>query len=103
MTHYIHYRGSTRQLCALWHDMPGKVICRGKGKGPHNVLLETKIGREVDMKRWFEATCYINGSRKSTKVRVMADDREQAVQFVYCKLYSDRKNKEFKIANVREA
>lgn len=55
------------------------------------------------MKRWFEATCYINGSRKSTKVRVMADDRDQAAEFVYCKLYSDRKNKEFKIANVREA
>ena len=27
--------------------MPGKVICRGKGKGPHNVLLETKMGRVV--------------------------------------------------------
>lgn len=47
MDRYIHYRGKTGNLCATWQGQPGQVICRGKGKGPHNVLLETKIGRVV--------------------------------------------------------
>lgn len=46
-THYINYRGRTIELCSAWQGQPGRVICRGKGKGPHNVLLETKIGRVV--------------------------------------------------------
>ncbi|NLW90024.1 MAG: hypothetical protein GXY34_00265 [Syntrophomonadaceae bacterium] len=47
MTHYILYRGRTAELNATWQGIPGRVICRGKGKGPHNVLIETKIGRVV--------------------------------------------------------
>jgi ribosomal protein L20A (L18A) len=53
-------------------------------------------------KRWYEATCYTNNSPKSQKIQVMAIDKEQALDYVYCQLWSDRKNKQFKITSIKE-
>lgn len=47
MTHYIYYRGRTAELNTQWQNVPGRVVCRGRGKGPRNVLIETAQGLVV--------------------------------------------------------
>lgn len=46
-TVFIHYAPGNLAPDPKWRDREGTVICRGRGPGPRNGLVKTKIGLVV--------------------------------------------------------